>query len=121
MDFPRELLGDGECDTAYNTAACNFDLGDCCEATCEGPLYEHCSLPTESPTMLIDAGEHRFETTILKCAPSCEYADVGSTIGEPSNYPPASGDRYYFFSTDQDTAVAISLCGPEITFDTYDI
>lgn len=28
------LMGDGRCDEAYNTQACGFDGGDCCECTC---------------------------------------------------------------------------------------
>ena len=29
-------LGDGTCQTANNSAACNFDGGDCCPSTCSG-------------------------------------------------------------------------------------
>uniref|UniRef100_A0A7S3PQN2 LNR domain-containing protein n=1 Tax=Aplanochytrium stocchinoi TaxID=215587 RepID=A0A7S3PQN2_9STRA len=32
----RNQLGDGYCDPSLNTAACGFDLGDCCERTCLG-------------------------------------------------------------------------------------
>ena len=33
-------LGDGKCDTAgyYNTMACGWDGGDCCESTCRNPI-----------------------------------------------------------------------------------
>lgn len=27
-------MGDGRCDKEYNTKACGFDGGDCCECTC---------------------------------------------------------------------------------------
>eukprot|EP00544_Gedaniella_sp_CCMP2646_P001814 CAMPEP_0202507218 /NCGR_PEP_ID=MMETSP1361-20130828/51610_1 /ASSEMBLY_ACC=CAM_ASM_000849 /TAXON_ID=210615 /ORGANISM="Staurosira complex sp., Strain CCMP2646" /LENGTH=194 /DNA_ID=CAMNT_0049141327 /DNA_START=541 /DNA_END=1125 /DNA_ORIENTATION=- len=60
VDAP-EFVGDGWCDSfpPYNTAACGFDGGDCCENTCQDGLYEcgveapfHCqdpSEPTSSP------------------------------------------------------------------------
>mmetsp|Transcript_2595 Transcript_2595/g.8079 ORF Transcript_2595/g.8079 Transcript_2595/m.8079 type:complete len:1106 (-) Transcript_2595:252-3569(-) len=38
-------LGDGFCDDAsacYNTAACDYDGGDCCEATCRDTLTRKC-------------------------------------------------------------------------------
>ena len=28
------VIGDGRCDEEYNTQACGFDGGDCCECTC---------------------------------------------------------------------------------------
>jgi hypothetical protein len=31
----RTRLGDGRCDAEYNTEECNWDSGDCCEATCD--------------------------------------------------------------------------------------
>eukprot|EP00956_Cyclotella_meneghiniana_P012979 scaffold18569_cov60-Cyclotella_meneghiniana.AAC.5 len=31
----KERIGDGKCNSKYNTAACNFDGGDCCEQTCD--------------------------------------------------------------------------------------
>jgi hypothetical protein len=35
-----DMLGDGHCDGGtYNTEACNFDGGDCCEAQCRSALH----------------------------------------------------------------------------------
>jgi hypothetical protein len=31
----KERIGDGKCNQKYNTEACNFDGGDCCEETCD--------------------------------------------------------------------------------------
>ena len=31
----KERIGDGKCNSKYNTEACNFDGGDCCEETCD--------------------------------------------------------------------------------------
>jgi hypothetical protein len=51
VDQP-EYLGDGICDFegGYNTVACGFDLGDCCETTCKGILcageWQHCLTST---------------------------------------------------------------------------
>ena len=51
VDQP-EYLGDGICDFegGYNTVACGFDLGDCCETTCKGILcageWQHCRTST---------------------------------------------------------------------------
>jgi hypothetical protein len=37
-----EMLGDGKCDYGdYNTEACNFDGGDCCETDCR-PAFHQC-------------------------------------------------------------------------------
>ena len=31
----KARVGDGQCNPQFNTAACNFDGGDCCEETCD--------------------------------------------------------------------------------------
>lgn len=39
VPFPQ-FVGDGYCDNGpYNTAACNYDNGDCCEETCVDAQY----------------------------------------------------------------------------------
>jgi hypothetical protein len=62
-DVPNDhYLGDGWCDKTewggnYNTEACGFDGGDCCESTCQGNFcgrfgYEcNTALPTVKPTV----------------------------------------------------------------------
>ena len=39
VEYP-EFVGDGYCDNGpYNTEACNYDDGDCCEETCVDAFY----------------------------------------------------------------------------------
>lgn len=51
------LMGDGRCDEEYNTQACGFDGGDCCECTCWdnefscGATGYHCVDPAASCDM----------------------------------------------------------------------
>jgi len=33
----KNLIGDGKCHTSTNIAQCNYDGGDCCKETCDGP------------------------------------------------------------------------------------
>eukprot|EP01041_Mallomonas_annulata_P004001 gene4001-7971_t len=41
-------IGDHYCDSTggYNTAACNWDGGDCCSQTCDGTIYNECNTLT---------------------------------------------------------------------------
>ena len=43
------FLGDGACDAegAYNTAACGYDLGDCCRESCDRTTFFGCDLKAE--------------------------------------------------------------------------
>ena len=56
---------------------------------------------------------------MLDCSTTCEYFDVGSTMDQPSLYEPPSGDRLYYFSTEQDSIITISTCSEETNYDTY--
>jgi hypothetical protein len=82
------------------------------------------ALPTANPSshheiVTVDDSTPPVEVGMLNCAPFCEYFDTGSTVGEPSNYSPGSGDRYYYFSTEHDAVVTLSLCALNTDFDTY--
>jgi hypothetical protein len=45
----KERVGDGKCNPSYNTAACNYDGGDCCEESCDDEFgFYQCGSGIES-------------------------------------------------------------------------
>ena len=40
---PFSWLGDGFCDLIANVQSCSWDLGDCCESTCDDSLKDACN------------------------------------------------------------------------------
>ena len=55
----KHYLGDGKCHEITNTAACGYDGGDCCEATCE---HEDCG---------VHWGYRCMDPSINQYAPEC--------------------------------------------------
>jgi len=54
----REWIGDGGCDSEgdYNTAECGWDMGDCCEETCDNDhSFYPCKNP-DQPLVCLDPG-----------------------------------------------------------------
>ena len=54
--YVESFIGDGFCDSDYNSAACGWDDGDCCESTCTSD-YQHCG-QTVYACMDPDASEY---------------------------------------------------------------
>mmetsp|Transcript_10562 Transcript_10562/g.32528 ORF Transcript_10562/g.32528 Transcript_10562/m.32528 type:complete len:1099 (+) Transcript_10562:371-3667(+) len=93
-DVPHPAwLGDGRCDRAgcYNTAACGWDRGDCCAATCEGdcagpfacrdPEAQGCGSRARAE-ITAEAGASAFDYKVYSVILGT-YAEVASATVEP--------------------------------------
>jgi len=56
-------LGDGICDDYFNTAEFNYDGGDCCASTCNGPL---CGGSGLSVAFGVDLSDNTFQSQFLE-------------------------------------------------------
>ena len=92
----RTRLGDGRCDTDYNTLGCNWDGGDCCEETCDPDYaYFECgdagydcknedlgtattttTPPEETSTSTTSTAESSTTTTSMEYVPEDPYLQV---------------------------------------------
>jgi sulfoxide reductase catalytic subunit YedY len=77
-DLPRSYIGDGWCDTSFNTAGCFYDGGDCCDTRaglfdCRDP--SHKSVGQSSPKATYPAPRNpRYESRFEKITTK-EYAN----------------------------------------------